>query len=650
MSSELLNFIVQNLNREPFELNYTPLQLDQLPSNQLVQLLSDVLSWIFNTDKIDIRRETSEDTAIRILHSLKILRFKPPSDIEELEEWRAGIVEGAKKSVFPVLHYIFDNIQMLKERAYLATFLMKTDVPSDVHDFDTAQLQNEISVLMDQFKVIAVVEVNTDVIILGDIKQDLRSMEQEKETLQRKIEKAERKIKEIPYFDRHMENAAQLRMERERISEYTLIKGQERHRVIHVNNKVGRWSEHLDELQAVGENIDPSDMIVQLEEECETNNYLVREKLEEELRTRTKRIEELSQISQMAAIEEADIARLNAQITDLTSKIKRLENEREKAEEPVDENMSVFRHQAAALDRKKSVTAEKLQQARQELQKMQKEVETRKAELQNKVGGEVISAVQFRKYVENLRAKTVEYKRKRAEIDEMQCEKAILKRTVDLLNQRFDLLRTQIETMGGEVVQVFEVPLHQQRPKTAAPKSDNPEELQHSLKSLMTDIHTKKEFIEQLRREKSEQAETAKEAAQLESSMESNIEQKKHEFAVANENILKEVRSLEKESTEAEEIIAVYEQEYAEVLEDKNSMSQYSNQDYENELEASIEEENGIYSEINADGSVSKVDESRRQVELWQSLIVIFEAKLEALQERLNTGASDGPMGDHSFY
>lgn len=41
------------------------------------------------------------------------------------EEWRAGLVEGAKKSIYPVLLYLFSNVDMLKQRAYLARYLIQ---------------------------------------------------------------------------------------------------------------------------------------------------------------------------------------------------------------------------------------------------------------------------------------------------------------------------------------------------------------------------------------------------------------------------------------------------------------------------------------------------------------------------------------------
>ncbi|KAK5970561.1 hypothetical protein GCK32_009600, partial [Trichostrongylus colubriformis] len=152
MSSESLKFIVDNLNSPPFGCNTSLIAFDNWPPNVLLQQLSDVISWITQTANIDISKENPDETALRILYNLKILRFKPPSDIEQLEEWRAGLVEGAKKSVYPILVYLFSNVDMLKQRAYLAKYLIQDEIPNNLMDSDVVQMRNELAQYMEKFK------------------------------------------------------------------------------------------------------------------------------------------------------------------------------------------------------------------------------------------------------------------------------------------------------------------------------------------------------------------------------------------------------------------------------------------------------------------------------------------------------------------
>ncbi|VDK59905.1 unnamed protein product [Cylicostephanus goldi] len=120
------------------------------------------------------------------------------------EEWRSGLVEGAKRSIYPVLFYLFSNIDALKQRAYLAKYLVKVEIPSDVHDVDTQEMQNELAQLMERFKVThaSVLDVQQDTLLIEDIKADLKSMTLEKEVLSRKIEKTMKKIENLPSLKR----------------------------------------------------------------------------------------------------------------------------------------------------------------------------------------------------------------------------------------------------------------------------------------------------------------------------------------------------------------------------------------------------------------------------------------------------------------
>lgn len=45
------------------------------------------------------------------------------------QQWRRSIVEGEKMVIYPILEWIFKNVDVLKERAYLAKYLTKIDVP-----------------------------------------------------------------------------------------------------------------------------------------------------------------------------------------------------------------------------------------------------------------------------------------------------------------------------------------------------------------------------------------------------------------------------------------------------------------------------------------------------------------------------------------
>ncbi|KAK6021862.1 hypothetical protein OSTOST_12458, partial [Ostertagia ostertagi] len=110
MSSESLKFIVESLNSPPFNCNTSLIGFDTWPPNVLLQQLSDVIR----------------------------------------EEWRAGLVEGAKKSIYPVLVYLFSNSDMLKQRAYLANWITQTantDISKETPDETALRILYNLKIL-----------------------------------------------------------------------------------------------------------------------------------------------------------------------------------------------------------------------------------------------------------------------------------------------------------------------------------------------------------------------------------------------------------------------------------------------------------------------------------------------------------------------
>ncbi len=95
--SEQLKYLVEELNKPPYSRNFNLISFDALHGDQLLQTLSDVLAEIDAKNKIDIREEEAESTAIRILGMLRILKYKPPDEISL--HFRQGLVEGHKQVI-----------------------------------------------------------------------------------------------------------------------------------------------------------------------------------------------------------------------------------------------------------------------------------------------------------------------------------------------------------------------------------------------------------------------------------------------------------------------------------------------------------------------------------------------------------------------
>jgi len=92
-----MKFLIGELNKHPYNRNFNLITFDALHGDQLLQILSDVLAEIDTKNRIDIREEEPESTAIRILGMLRILKYKPPDEITH--NFRQGLVEGQKQVI-----------------------------------------------------------------------------------------------------------------------------------------------------------------------------------------------------------------------------------------------------------------------------------------------------------------------------------------------------------------------------------------------------------------------------------------------------------------------------------------------------------------------------------------------------------------------
>nr|CDJ90532.1 uncharacterized protein LOC101165245 [Haemonchus contortus] len=631
MSSESLKFIVESLNSPPFECNTSLIAFDTWPPNVLLQQLSDVISWITQTANIDISKETPDETALRILYNLKILRFKPPSDIEQLDEWRAGLVEGAKKSVYPVLLYLFSNVDMLKQRAYLAKYLIQDEIPSSLMDNEVAQLRNELAQYMERFKEVHanVLDVQQDTMLIEDIKADLKSMESEKEGLTRKIERTFKKIQNLPSLERQMAAADQLSLHKERLEQMDIQRSEQR------DGRVQRLKDQLKELREAAEDIDPSGLIDQLKDEIATNSYLYETKLAKEIEQKRQVVSELVNATNITATSDFDINALQAEVDEKTNSIMALEQERDKGEEQVNENFSIFRHQAANVERRKNALAQKLQDARKELSGLEHHVEQKKQVLRSTSGADVMSAHQFKAYVIKVRDKKVVYKKKKAQIEEILTEREVLLRTIDLLAKKFEGLKEKIESMDGKVVDPEDAPLPA-RPRTAAPTSSDVEELKTLVVGLMQTLDKRSDQLAPLKKVHAEQEEALNELTEHVRNKQNDYERRRAQMEESYEEQKQLVEEMQQEETATNEAIQSLENQIAEV---QSQLSIIEGEDANGgvaRLKAQIEETQQQIDQLNQrTGGGTDLATARNRMAMWRGLLTMFETKLAIANDKV---------------
>lgn len=85
MSVNVLQTIIDGLNSAPFNQNLSLIIFDSQSPQKLLQNLSDVICWVQSVNPfIDLRIESPDETALRVMNALRIFKYPPPRDIDQM--------------------------------------------------------------------------------------------------------------------------------------------------------------------------------------------------------------------------------------------------------------------------------------------------------------------------------------------------------------------------------------------------------------------------------------------------------------------------------------------------------------------------------------------------------------------------------------
>uniref|UniRef100_A0A183C809 G protein gamma domain-containing protein n=1 Tax=Globodera pallida TaxID=36090 RepID=A0A183C809_GLOPA len=513
MSAEGLRVIVDGLNSPPFNRNLTMVKLDSMSANALLQTLSDVIGWVEGQTEanfVDIRSEAPDETMTRLLSALRVLKYPPPRDIDQIQRWRLELLEGQKSVVFPILEWIFANVDRLKERVYLASYLTRVEVQLEHQSPEVVRLMNAVEQKMEEFKELHAqnVEARMEYMRAMDVSNDLKAMEEEREQLQRKIERCKRRLAaRRPDLNNLLGLAAQHRLELERSQELQ-IQGQGQQKAIkYAEQRIARLERALGEVERRQEGADPKAAIQRMKREMEVNRYLLNEKLEQDLRLQRNNLEVVQRILAQRNATKADVDKLKEQIEQLNSECMELALQRDRRDETSEDKLVVYRHQAVNTQRKKANVADELQQTKQELDNIETLVTSRKRELGERLGkDEVVTSVQYRTLLNKLLNKSNTYKRKKTEMEQLKAEQQILERTLELLEERFEQIKEANQNEGRGVIDFDRmngaaINSVNQRPKTAKPDTTDVDGLKRMVKQIGEQINARRDEVTRLNAE-----------------------------------------------------------------------------------------------------------------------------------------------------
>uniref|UniRef100_A0A8C0KZF2 Intraflagellar transport protein 81 homolog n=1 Tax=Canis lupus dingo TaxID=286419 RepID=A0A8C0KZF2_CANLU len=447
--SDQIKFIVDNLNKEPFRKNYNLITFDSLEPMQLLQVLNDVLAEIDPKQVVDIREEMPEQTAKRMLSLLGILKYKPPGNATDIT-FRQGLVIGSKPVIYPVLHWLLQRTSELKKRAYLARFLIKLEVPSEfLQDETVADTNKQYEELMEAFKTLhkECEQLKTSGFSTAEIRRDISAMEEEKDQLIKRVERLKKRVETVQNHQRMLKIARQLRVEKEREEFLVQQKQEQKNQLFHAVQRLQRIQNQLKSMRHAAADAKPESLMKRLEEEIKFNSYMVTEKFPKELESKKKELHFLQKVVSEPAMGHSDLLELESKINEINTEINQLIEKKMMRNEPIEGKLSLYRQQASIISRKKEAKAEELQEAKEKLANLEREVSVKTNQTREFDGTEVLKGDDFKRYVSKLRSKSTVFKKKHQIIAGFKAEFGLLQRTEELLKQRHENIQHQLQTI-----------------------------------------------------------------------------------------------------------------------------------------------------------------------------------------------------------
>jgi len=502
ITSENLQLISQRLSGPPFNKNYSMVSLDTMPPDDYISLLNEVIHEIDGKQPglIACKSEAPEARVVRHLEFLRGVQYKPP----EPKGLKTGILLGEKKFMLPILFYLISEMERIKERAYLARYLVKINVPPEMVQSDEGinTAWEEYLELIERFKEIhsSVNEQRKQGPDTEGVRADIRSMEEERKQIEKRVERAETKSKALSNYDPLYQAAKKLRIEKQKSEEIQMQIREQRTQLSMIDSRLERATQRLESLSSQQSGLTPADLIERTSDELKTANYRKKELLPKTLQEHKR---QLMALQEATADPAPDKISLMEKVSILREETKKYEEM--KMEEAKDHSLIAFRQNANNLARRKEAQAEILQEKRQEEEELRQEVEEKKKVMEQEFGGAPMNDQQLKEYGAELRRQGQKYNQARNHLKSLQSENGVLSRTVEILNHKLEKEKEKLSALekqhgvtGFAELQSRLEEVSGQKQKKDQEKGQTMEDISRMVTELNSKIEAKREIIEPL--------------------------------------------------------------------------------------------------------------------------------------------------------
>ncbi|XP_065080099.1 intraflagellar transport protein 81 homolog [Ochlerotatus camptorhynchus] len=447
--TEDLKLIVLEVNKL-LETEYNLITFDSLSPESLLQVMIDVFHAFDAIDKLDVRENDPEETNVHVMDALRKIQYRPPGDMDDPGAFRRGLVRGEKKLIHPILRWTFDNRERVKKSSYLAKFLIPLDLPPEAMSMpDLSSMWVQYLQTMDDFKDAhrAYEQSVHEGAQTRELRSDIGAIETEIENVKKRIERTQTRLDKVPQQELLLEAANSLRIEKERQKELLSQIEEQKQGLNRASMIHDRLQKDLHNAKMSVQGATPQNLMDSLIEETQVLEFMVQQKLPQELLQRRSEVQTLQEVIDEPNIARSDLVEMQSKIDELNREIQKHVEVRMAEYNIQNDTLGPFRQQAAMVARNKEAAAEQLDQTTKELREIDNQLQDKQRKLQDTVGEVILRGEELKQFVNTLRAKSNVYKQQRADL-------ASVKAEVTDLSQTLENLKTQDPSLSSTLSQV----------------------------------------------------------------------------------------------------------------------------------------------------------------------------------------------------
>ncbi|XP_033219509.1 intraflagellar transport protein 81 homolog [Belonocnema kinseyi] len=614
-------FIVTEMNKL-LSRSYNLISFSALGPEDLLQVLSDVLMEVEQEGaaKIDIKTENPEESSIRIFSILRVLKYQPSRDPVL---FRQGLVKGEPETIYPILKWIFANLSIARQRAYLARFLVKVEVPEEyLSDPELSSLYEQYLNMVEEFKALHKEREagRKSVETAAELKADVAAMEKEKKTLAGRVEKMKVRIQPAIHL---LEEAQMLRREKDREREIALQKEQEIEAYKALEVSIQRAERELQMLRQEGAGLTPETLLQRLAEEVSVLTAIADERLPAEIAAKELQIKALKSVVEAPYIGTDEIAALRSELDAAAREVQELVEK--KASEMGGDKMAPFRQQAAAIENTKQSVLDELERKEATLAELESKLQEKREKVKMLSKETAPQGEELKKYVARLKTRSTLYKQCRSELSGLKAENGVLSRTIEILNHQL----SEIQPNDGMYNNIPEGFTEETGPAINA-------QLSQKIATLQTQVAPLLNEIKPVRQKALELEERYEKARKRHESLRTSMEGSSYELVQEVESLRETVnKATEKTKELRAEISKMKLAEERIQQEIKNYASQNGGPTYRDELQEAIQTEEKKIKTLKEEEKMIQEHSAHNEFQLqqWKHLQSIFEIKLKCAEE-----------------